>query len=174
MVVGPSMHHYRCVQCFMPTASKVRDVDTVECLPTTIPFPSVSTEDYLGQAAGDILSILSSQPTALPSLSYGDTTKNALVQIAYLLGRATSPPPIPVNPPKGSDPRPTSEGARTNPKRGPDPENQKQGPDPCAHREGPDPCASSEGADKHGGDFGFGSGGHDIAENETGAVDGSI
>jgi hypothetical protein len=84
--VGPSMHHYRCVQCFMRTTSKVRDVDTVELFPTTISFPSVSTEDYLQQAAGDILSILSSQPTTLPSLSYGDTTKNALVQIAQLLG----------------------------------------------------------------------------------------
>jgi hypothetical protein len=91
--VGPLMYHYRCVQCFMPTTSKVRDVDTVEFFPETIPFPSISTEDYLKQAAGDILTILRNPPAALPSLSYGDATKNALVQIAQLLGRATPPSP---------------------------------------------------------------------------------
>jgi hypothetical protein len=98
--IGPSMHHYRCVQCFMPTTSKVRDVDTVDFFPTTIPFPSVSTEDYLRLAAGDVLNILRSPPASLPSLSYGDATKNALVQIAQLLGQATPPTPAHVDPPR--------------------------------------------------------------------------
>jgi hypothetical protein len=93
--VGPSMQHYRCVQCFMPTTSKVWDVDTVEFFPATIPFPTISTADYLKQAAGDIVTILRNPPANLPYLSYGDDTTNALVQIAHLLGRATLPPAKP-------------------------------------------------------------------------------
>jgi hypothetical protein len=102
--VGPSMHHYRCVQCFMPTTSRVRDVDTVEFFPATIPFPAVTTEDYLKQAAGDILGILRNPPTNMPYLTYGDATTNALVQIAQLLGRAPLPPPTPVDPPRVQTP----------------------------------------------------------------------
>jgi hypothetical protein len=89
--VGPSMHHYRCVQCFMPTTSRVRDVDTVKCFLATIPFPTISTKDYLKQAAGDILAILRNPPVNWHFLTYGDATTNALVHIAQLLHRAAMP-----------------------------------------------------------------------------------
>jgi hypothetical protein len=98
--VGPSMHHYRCVQCYMPTTGRVRDVDTVEFFPTIIPFPTITTADYLKQAATDIVTILRNPSNDLPSLSFGDDTTNALVQIAQLLGRATLPPATPVDPPR--------------------------------------------------------------------------
>jgi hypothetical protein len=91
--VGPSMEHYRCVKCYIPASGRERDVDTLQFFPKTIPFPEVSTEDYLTQAASDILSILQRPPSNLPYLAYGDTTKNALVQIAKLLGRAAPAPP---------------------------------------------------------------------------------
>jgi hypothetical protein len=93
--VGPSMEHYRCVKCYLPSTARERDVDTLQFFPKKIPFPKISTEDYLKQAASDILSILQNPPSSLPYLAYGDPTKNALVQIATLLGRSVSPPSAP-------------------------------------------------------------------------------
>jgi hypothetical protein len=90
----------------MPTTSRVWDVDTVKFCPATIPFPTISTEDYLKQAAGDILTILRNPPTNLPYLAYGDATTNALVQITKLLGRAPLPTPTPVEPPRVQTPIP--------------------------------------------------------------------
>jgi hypothetical protein len=93
--VGPSMEHYRCVKCYIPTAARERDVDTLQFFPKKIPFPSISTEDYLKQAASNILAILPKTPSSLPYLAYGDPTNNAIVQIATLLGRAVAAPPSP-------------------------------------------------------------------------------
>jgi hypothetical protein len=93
--VGPSMEHYRCVKCYIPTTARQRDVDTLQSFPKKIPFPSISTEDHLKQAASDILAILQKPPSSLPYLAYGDPTNNAIVQIATLLGRAVAAPPSP-------------------------------------------------------------------------------
>jgi hypothetical protein len=90
--VGPSMEHYRCVKCFLPSSARERDIDTLQFFPKTGPFPNVSTEDYLKQAASDILSILQKSPSTLPYLAYRDATNNAIVHIATLLGRAAAPP----------------------------------------------------------------------------------
>jgi hypothetical protein len=101
--IGPSMEHYRCVKCYLPSTTRERDVDTLQFFPKSIPFPTISTEDYLKQAASDILAIIQKPPTNLPYLAYGDTTNNAIVQIATLLGRAVAPPPspeLPVHPPR--------------------------------------------------------------------------
>ena len=100
--VGPSMEHYRCVKCYIPASGRVRDVDTLQFFPTTIPFPKIDPIDYLTQAASDIVVLLQQPTTNLPFLSYGDKTKNALLQIATLLGRATDPPraPITAHPPR--------------------------------------------------------------------------
>ena len=93
--VGPSMEHYRCVKCYLPSTARERDVDTLKFFPKTVAFPEISTEDYLKQAASDILSILKDPPSSLPYLAYGDATNNAIVHIATLLGRAVPPPQLP-------------------------------------------------------------------------------
>jgi hypothetical protein len=94
--VGPSMEHYCRVKCYLPATAQERNVDTLQFFPKAIPFPAISTEYYLKQAASDILSILQNLPSQLPYLSYGDATNNAIVQIAIaLLGRAKSSPPSP-------------------------------------------------------------------------------
>jgi hypothetical protein len=99
--IGPSMEHYRCVKCYVPTTSRERNVDTLQFFPKKIPFPRITTEDYLKQAASDIVAILKNPPSSIPYLAYGDTTNNAIVQIATLLGRAESPPPVlPIHPPR--------------------------------------------------------------------------
>jgi hypothetical protein len=94
--VGPSMEHYRCVKCYLPSTAIERDVDTLQFFPNKIPFPNILTEDYLKQAASDILTVLQNPPSNLPCLAYGDATNNAIdVQLATLLGRAVAPPAPP-------------------------------------------------------------------------------
>jgi hypothetical protein len=93
--VGPSMEHYRCVKCYLPSTARERDVDTLQFFPKKIPFPTILTEDYLKQAASDILTVLQNPPSNLPYLAYGDATNNAIVQLATLLGRAVAPPSPP-------------------------------------------------------------------------------
>ena len=77
------------MKCFIPTTGKVRDVDTLQFFPKAIPFPAISTDDNLCQAATDIIHLLKHTPTTLPYLQYGDKTKNALTLLATLLGQAS-------------------------------------------------------------------------------------
>ena len=90
--VGPSMEHYRCVKCFFPTTRSTRDTDTVTFFPTTVKFPAVTSNDFLHQAATDIITLLTT-PTSTTTLSLqgGDTTRNALLTIAEALHRSTVP-----------------------------------------------------------------------------------
>ena len=116
--IGPSLEHYRCVKCFIPKTSKVKDADTVEFFPHAIKFPTVTTDSCLRQAATDIVELLRKRKPSFPSLQYGDAVKNALRQIATLLNRVTAPPapalpaqhpprvPPPVHPPRVQQPVP--------------------------------------------------------------------
>ena len=87
--IDPSLHHYRCVKCFMPTTKSVRDADTVVFLPETIPFPETSADEHLKQAATDIIRILTKKKrkTHFPSLEMGDKTCNALLKIVKILNK---------------------------------------------------------------------------------------
>jgi hypothetical protein len=78
-----------------------------ETFPKVIAFPAATTKKYLKQAVSDILAILQKPPTSLPYLAYGDNTKNALIHIATLLGRAKSIPTLPTaDPPRMPPPDP--------------------------------------------------------------------
>ena len=90
--IGPSLHHYRCLKCYLPSTGGTRDADTVQFFPKQIPFPQISTEDYLLQAATDILTVLKNPPPSLPSLTFGDATRNAIDHLARLLQRAVKRP----------------------------------------------------------------------------------
>lgn len=82
--------------CYLPKIRSARQVDTLTFFPHTVPFPEVTTEDFLKQAVLHILSILSNQPTSLRiSLEVGDSTKNALLQIVEALGTVVSAPKSP-------------------------------------------------------------------------------
>ena len=87
--IGPSPDHYRCYKCYMPETCRERDADTVEFFPQKIPFPQVTTDDYLRQAATDIHHILKSDQPKLPTLQYGTPVTNAYIQVAQILKRAT-------------------------------------------------------------------------------------
>ena len=124
--VGPSLSHYRCVQCYFPRTRDVRDCDTVEFFPHAIPFPRVTLNDHLKQAATDIISILSNPPsTTVPSLLAGDETNQALLEIATLLGRVQNipdfdkqknvvdiPSPRVINKPNSTDPKPKNTNSK--------------------------------------------------------------
>ena len=103
--IGPSLEHYRCVKCFVTDTRKELDCDTVSFFPKTIPFPAIKTDDFLRQAALDIISILSEPPSStVPSLEAGDETRNALLKIATALNRIETLPELeipnePIHPP---------------------------------------------------------------------------
>ena len=102
------MEHYRCVQCFMPTTSSVRNMNTLTFFPAAIASPKTKTQDYLQQSAGDILAILIKPKTQLPFLTYGDTTTRAMESIAKLLQHTIlHVPPVILNPDPTPTPRPT-------------------------------------------------------------------
>ena len=124
--VGPSMEHYRCFKCYLPSTNKTRDSPTIEWFPTTIKFPKVTADEYLRQTAEDMLTLL--QPTTsesppIPNLTYGSTLTNAYIQIAQILRRATArPPPRPAlqileeNPTPNIQPTQTTDTPQTEPR----------------------------------------------------------
>ena len=75
------------------------DVDTLTLFPRDISIPKVDLDDFLRQAATDIITILTTPPitTTTPSLEAGYPTCNALQNIAEALNRAEilPNPPIP-------------------------------------------------------------------------------
>ena len=92
--IGPSLNHYRCMRCFLPSSRSEVDSDTLAFFPHSLPFPKVSTDDFLRQAAMDIVTILTNptETTLTPTLAAGDETHNALLQLANLLNRNVLPP----------------------------------------------------------------------------------
>ena len=107
--VGPSLEHYRCVKCYMPLTSAERDSDTVAFFPHSIPFPAVTTDDFLRQSITDIVSLLkNSPPSTVPSLQAGDATTAAIQQIAKLLNRhCKKPTPVDLSIQTDAQPTPT-------------------------------------------------------------------
>ena len=86
--IGPSLEHYRCVHCYFPSTRATRHSDTVEFFPSTLPFPKVSLTDFLRQAAGDIVHLLTNPPpSTIPSLQAGDDVFNAILHLATILNR---------------------------------------------------------------------------------------
>ena len=93
--VGPSMKHYRCVQVYFPRTKRTRPVQQLDIVPHDIPIPQVKLEDFLSQAATDIIRILQSPPsTTSVSLAAGDPTRNAILELATILQRKASIPPL--------------------------------------------------------------------------------
>ena len=104
--VGPSMKHYQCFKCYMLVTCREQDADTVEFLLTTTPFPRVSIDNYLQQAATDLADILRAPKTNIPTLTYGSSITNAYIQLAQILKRVISQPTSPTSRnPVASSPR---------------------------------------------------------------------
>lgn len=87
-VVGPAFEHYRCLMCYFPETRSTRPVDTVTFFPSSIPVPEVKLEDFLRQAAIDIVTILQDPPsTKALKLQVGNEMRNTLLDIASILKR---------------------------------------------------------------------------------------
>ena len=105
---GPSLNHYRCIKGYFPKTKAARDTDTVTFFPTVIPMPQVGLEDFLRQAASDIITILTDPPsTTTLKLQVGDSTRNAMLELASIFNRLAplpepQPPPSPIIPPPRS------------------------------------------------------------------------
>ena len=70
--ISPSLEHYRCIRCYFSRTRSERDCHTLTFFPHSIPIPKVTTDDFLCQAAGDIIQILTSTPdTVVPTLKLG-------------------------------------------------------------------------------------------------------
>ena len=105
--VGPAMDHYRCYTCLVSSTNRIRVSDTVKFFPHSVPFPQTTLETYLRQVAEDMLHILQN-PTEqpYPTLTFGNTLKNAFIQVSQILKRATIQP-SPVTPVPDATPLPT-------------------------------------------------------------------
>ena len=53
--IAPSMEHYRCVRCYVPSMHSEIIADTVEFITEKIPFPAVSTDFLIRQTARDLV-----------------------------------------------------------------------------------------------------------------------
>ena len=72
--IGPAMHHYHYVNCFIPATNKTCITNTVQYFPHGVLFPAITTEDLLRNASQDILALLNAPQPAAPCLSMGDST----------------------------------------------------------------------------------------------------
>ena len=66
--------------------------DTVEFISTVIHITKKNSEDYLHKYITDTIALLEDPNTTVPSLSFGDDTKNPVKQIETLLNRAIPVP----------------------------------------------------------------------------------
>jgi hypothetical protein len=68
--VGSSPEHYRCHKCYIPSTFGVRDALTIDWFPHNVPFPRVTTDEYLRQTAHDMLKLIQNKTThPIPSLT---------------------------------------------------------------------------------------------------------
>ena len=56
--IVPSLDNYRCYNCYIPSTAGTRNAISVDWFPHQIPFPKVTTDDYLTQTAEDMLSLI--------------------------------------------------------------------------------------------------------------------
>ena len=86
--IGPSLDHYRCMQCYIPTTGIVHITDTLQYIPNSFDFPNTTTEYYLQQAIGYIISII--QDPWINFLYWPTGIKNNLINhIVRLLQKST-------------------------------------------------------------------------------------
>ena len=96
--IGPSLGHYRFIQCYMTKTGIVCITDTLKYIPKSFDLIKTKTEDYLRQAIGNILAITQDPPKTLHLLSYGYETNNAISQITHSLKRVKSRPCLTILP----------------------------------------------------------------------------
>ena len=65
---------------YIPSTFGVRDALTIDWFPHNVPFPRVTTDEYLRQTAHDMLTLIQNKTThPIPSLTYGSNITNAYI-----------------------------------------------------------------------------------------------
>ena len=82
--IGPSLEHYRCVKCYMPSTHAEVDADTVKFIPNVVPIPEADISTHLKNSVNDLVHLLAHPNKHLPLLQ-NQTSRNALITIAKLL-----------------------------------------------------------------------------------------
>ena len=76
----------------MPATGIVRITDTLQYIPKAFAFPKSTTENYLQQSNGDIISIMKDTPQDTSFLVLWWCNKNAINNITHILHISTSQP----------------------------------------------------------------------------------
>ena len=91
--ICPSLEHYRCIQCYIPTTGIVHITDTLQYILKTFAFPKTKTEDDIQQAIGDIIEIMHDPPNTLPFSSNGYAQKCDQPDFSYVTAKYISASP---------------------------------------------------------------------------------
>ena len=95
--VGPAPDHYRCLKIYVPATRGEVISDTVKFIPTCIPIPETGIDDHLRKTANDLVHLLLKKTPTIPALDI-PSARDALIQIAKLLNRDTTPVITPILP----------------------------------------------------------------------------
>ena len=113
--IGPALHHYRCVTVFLPRTHRELVTDTVAFIPNIVPIPNADIDAHLTRTSDDLLHILKGKSDVLSPIPR-ESVKSALIKIAQLLHRDTTPllsPLLPVEATSKGDSRVSAQPAYT-------------------------------------------------------------
>ena len=96
--VGPAINHYRCLTAYMSKTHKEQITDTATIIPKNIPIPHATLNDHPRRTADDLIHLLGKNTNQLFSSEVPLSSKGALLDIAKLLHRDTTPKfsPLPI------------------------------------------------------------------------------
>jgi hypothetical protein len=84
ILVGPTMHHYRCQNVYISATASERIVDTLELFPHNYQMPQLSSTDRLLMAVKDMTDALQNPHPEVPFARVGDDTISALAELAAI------------------------------------------------------------------------------------------
>ncbi len=92
--IAPSVEHYRCMQCYIPSTHQVQVADTIQFFPHHIDFPALSLNKYLLNAL-DTIAVILRQKHLSPndtSLQIAQSNMDDVRTLTEILRRCTPPP----------------------------------------------------------------------------------
>lgn len=96
--MGPAFNHYRCLRVYIPKTHRERITNTATIIPKQIPIPKANLQDHLRRTADDLVHLLHSKPSLLPHHKHS-STRGALLNIAKILQRNSTPTNTPITTP---------------------------------------------------------------------------
>ena len=118
--IDPSLNHYRCFKCYVPTKGAVLDTDTIQMIPHHIPIPTYNDATAVRQAISDIVHIVkNSEENNIPKFWRGDKIQRAFEELADAIQQkdiiATPPVSLPIAPKPNAPSNPVPQSAPVRP-----------------------------------------------------------